>query len=288
MATNHYFKNFNSFPQQELLNSLTKEVIQMSGINVLYLKGSATSSIKDTLLNEETLVVYKSAYEIEMYINTTTGFEGGGDISSKFGLEIQDELILIVNKERFTEETFIANPREGDLIYFPLGRGIFQIKFVEHENPFYSLGKNTVYELTCELFKYSNEEFDIPAIESGSLFDKVERENSTTTEITFPSNASTVFKIGETVFQGADLENSTARAKVASQDGNKINIYRIRGSFVENIDIQSTKSSLVVNLDSIDDQVISTSEFDDNKEFETEGDSILDFSEIDPWSEGDL
>ena len=58
--------------------------------------------------------------------------------------------------------------------------------------------------------------------------------------------------------------------------------------FVENIDIQSTKSSLVVNLDSIDDQVISTSEFDDNEEFETEGDNILDFSEIDPWSEGDL
>ena len=71
-------------------------------------------------LNEETLVVYKNAYEIEMYINTTTGFEGGGDISSKFGLEIQDELILIVNKERFTEETFTANPRSWASLTFSL------------------------------------------------------------------------------------------------------------------------------------------------------------------------
>ena len=293
MATNAFFKNFNSFPQQELLNSLTKEIIQLSGIDVLYLPRNESSS-KDTILNEDPLVSYTSAKQIEMYINTATGFEGGGDVASKFGLDIQDELILVVNKERFTEEVFIANPREGDLIYLPLGKGLFQIKFVEHENPFYSLGKNTVHELTCELFRYSNERFDVQGIESGAIFDKIERDNATTIELTFPSSAGTLFTQGETVFQGEDLTNATVTAKVATQVSNTLNVYRVSGTFVTNEDIKGNVSNTVINLDSISDQAISTSEFDDNEEFELEADGIngeegiLDFSETDPWSERDI
>tara|TARA_B110000495_G_scaffold196143_1_gene204609 strand:- start:19 stop:882 length:864 start_codon:yes stop_codon:yes gene_type:complete len=287
MATNHFFKNFNSFPQQQLLNNLTKEVIQMSGIDVLYLPRIA-SSTKDTLLNEDSLVSYSNAYQIEMYINTTTGFEGGGDIASKFGLDILDELILVVNKERFSEEAPLANPREGDLIYLPLGKGLFTVKFVEHENPFYSLGKNTVHELSCELFRYSNEQFNISAEESGSIFNKIERQHATSVQLEFPSNSATVWRENEIIFQGEDLASATVTGKVASQVGNKINVYRVLGNFVVGNDIKGNLSDIVTNLNSIDDQVMSTSEFDDNEEFETEGDNILDFSEIDPWSEGDL
>ena len=97
MAPNHYFKNFNSFPQQELLNSLSKEVIQMGVIDVLYLP-RFSSNIKDTILNEDALVSYNAAYQIEMYVNTPDGFGGSGDTLSKFGLDMQDELILIVHK----------------------------------------------------------------------------------------------------------------------------------------------------------------------------------------------
>ena len=165
---------------------------------------------------------------------------------------------------------------------------MFTIKFVEHEKPFYSLGKNTVFELSCELFTYSNERFDIVGRESGAVFDKIERDNSITTELTFPSNSETIFRQSEIVFQGESLANATATAKVADQRNNKIDIYRVVGNFVVNEDIKTNISNLSVNLDSIDDQVISTSEFSDNKEFETDGDNILDFSEIDPWSEGDL
>ena len=92
-------------------------------------------------------------------------------------LSVRDELILTISKERF--EDFIApfmaglddetgegeiilstRPREGDLVYFPLGQRIFEVKFVEHENPFFQLGKNYVYELKCELFEYEDEVLD--------------------------------------------------------------------------------------------------------------------------------
>ena len=287
MATNHYFKNFNSFPQQELLNSLSKEVIQMGGIDVLYLP-RFSSNIKDTILNEDALVSYNAAYQVEMYVNTPDGFGGSGDTLSKFGLDMQDELILIVHKERFKDETMVLAPREGDLIYFPLGKTMYSIKFVEHEQPFYTLGKNTVFEITAETFRYSNEMFNIPDEEAGDLFTKIERENATTTQFTFPSNATTVFRIGETIYQGNDISSATAKAKVASQDTNRIHVYRIEGVFNINENITGQKSLITTSLSSIDDMVMQTSEFDDNKEFEIEGDDILDFSEIDPWSEGDI
>ena len=223
-----------------------------------------------------------------MYVNTPDGYGGSGDTLSKFGLDIQDELILIVNKERFKDETFINEPREGDLIYFPLGKALFIIKYVEHEQPFYTLGKTNVFELTAETFRYSNERFNISGEEGGSIFDKIERDNATTVEFTFPSNSSTIFRDGEIIFQGVDLENATAKARVSNQNGNKLFVYRIEGQFQLNESITGEESETTTTLITIDDQVISTSEFDDNKEFEVEGDDILDFSEIDPWSEGDI
>jgi hypothetical protein len=284
MPTNQFFKNFNSFPQQELLNSLTKEVIQINGIDVLYLE--RTEVKRDDILNEDALSKFTKTREVEMYINTPEGFGGAGDMVSKFGLDVQDELILIVNKERFTEEVFNAAPKEGDLIYFPLGKGLYEIKFVEHEKPFYSLGKNTVYELTCELFRYSNQVFDIEEIEQGAIFDKIERENSTTIELTLAG--SEAYQVSEIVFQGSSIATSVVTAKVASQEGNKLNVYRVSGSFATGTDVVGAKSNTSLDLISVDDQVSSSTEYDDNKIFETDGDNILDFSEVDPWSEGDL
>ena len=284
MPTNQYFKNFNSFPQQELLNDLTKEVIQINGIDVLYLERITVK--RDNILDEDALSKFTRTREVEMYINTPEGFGGAGDVVSKFGLDVQDELILIVNKERFVEEVFSGAPREGDLIYFPLGKGLYEVKFVEHEKPFYSLGKNTVYEITCELFRYSNQIFDIPPIEQGEIFDKIERENSPSIELTM--SGSELYRASETVFQGSSIATSVVTAKVASQEGNKLNVYRVSGNFATGTDVVGATSNTSLNLVSIDDQVSASTGYDDNKIFETDGDSILDFSEIDPWSEGDL
>ena len=284
MATNNYFKNFNSFPQQELLNSLTKEVIEIGGIDMLYLKRTAGS--KDSIFNENPTARFTSCLQVEMYINTPEGFGGAGDAVSKFGLDVQDELILIVNKERFVEAIVQDVPKEGDLVYLPLGKGLYEIKFVEDEKPFYSLGKNSVFEITCELFRYNNELFDIPPEEMGTIFDKVERENATTRQ--FRMGGASNYTNSETVFQGTTLETATATAKVSSQDGTLLQVYRVAGNFQTGVDVVGSVSEESNSLVSIDDQIISTSEYDDNKEFETDGDNILDFSEIDPWSEGDI
>jgi len=289
MATNNYFKNFNSFPQQELLNSLTREVIQMSGIDILYL---VRTSVKiDDILNEDVLARFESAVEIEMYVNTPEGFEGAGDVATKFGLDVQDELNMIVNKERFFKETGMAAPREGDLIYLPLDRNLFEIKFVEDEKPFYPLGKNTVYELTCEKFVYSQEEFALPDDGTGTMeiFDKYERKNAITTQLTVAAG-SLLYKPDETVYQGTSLAAATATAQVAdfNDSSGVLNIFHVNGDFGTGQNIIGVKSATTRNVIKVDDQTQASSEYSDNITYETDGDNILDFSEIDPWSEGDL
>ena len=108
---------------------------------------------------------------IEAYVDTYDGYAGAGDVLTKFGMSLRDEVTLTISKERFEE--FIApfmdadddielssRPREGDLVFFPLGQRLFEIKFVEHEEPFYQLGSNYVYKLKCELFEYEDEVID--------------------------------------------------------------------------------------------------------------------------------
>jgi hypothetical protein len=289
MATNNYFKNFNSFPQQELLNSLTREVIQMSGIDILYL---VRTSVKiDDILNEDVLSKYESAVEIEMYINTPEGFGGAGDIATKFGLDVQDELNMIVNKERFFKETGMAAPREGDLIYLPLDRNLFEIKFVEDEKPFYPLGKNTVYELTCEKFVYSQEEFALPDDGTGTkeIFDKYERKNAITMQLKVAAG-SLLYKADETIYQGASLAGATATAQVADFNDTTgvLNVFHVTGDFGVGQNVIGVKSAATRSITNIDEQTQTSSEYSDNITFETEGDGVLDFSELDPWSEGDL
>ena len=290
MPVNNYFRNFNSFPQQELLNALTKEVIEINGIEIMYVVRESTSE-KDTIYNEEPTSRFISVRKVEMYINTPEGFEGSGDAVSKFGLDIQDELNLIVNKERFLEEVSLRVPREGDLIYLPLGKGLYEIKFVEHEKPFYTLGKNTVYELNCESFRYNNQLFDVSVDEMGAVFDKIERQNAVTRRFSVGTafNDSEKFVLSETITG----QSSGATAKVSSMAGTLLDVYRVSGAFqdgetIQGVGVNSRGSDHTNTIQSQDDQVISTSEYDDNKIFETEGDNILDFSEIDPWSEGDL
>jgi hypothetical protein len=143
----------------------------MYGIDVIYIPRKFVN--KKTIIQEVQTSKFDDNYAIEAYVNTYDGYGGAGDILTKFGMSLRDELLITISKERF--EDFIApfltgsdpdeielssRPREGDLIYFPLGQRIFEVKFVEHEQPFYQLGKLYVYELKCELFEYEDEVLD--------------------------------------------------------------------------------------------------------------------------------
>ena len=160
MAKNSYFRDVSS--ENDLLHDLTIESIKIHGRDMVYIPRTLVN--EDQLFSEDTISKFENGVEIEMYINSIDGFGGDGDFISKFGLEIRDSVELIVSKRRF-EESFshdgtIIRPREGDLIFFPLSKGLFEIKFVEHENPFYQLGKLYTYRLSCELFRYSHEKLD--------------------------------------------------------------------------------------------------------------------------------
>ena len=168
----------------------------MYGMDVYYIP--RTFIREATIMREVTSSEFRSYFIIEAYLNNFDGYGGQGDIMSKFGIQVKDEVTLTLSRERY--ENYIApflnsrmlylmntqknegslinihRPREGDLIYFPLGRRLFEIKFVEHEQPFYQLGKGYTYELQCELFEYEDEildttidEIDTTIIKKGDL-----------------------------------------------------------------------------------------------------------------------
>jgi hypothetical protein len=169
MALNPFFLH-GSQSEQRLVQELINEQLRMYGIEVIYIPRKFVK--KETILKEISSSKFDDNYAIEAYINNYDGYTGQGDILSKFGVSLKDELNLVISKERF--EDFIApflnindpeielatRPREGDLVYFPLGQRLFEVKFVEHESSFYQLGKLYTYELKCELFEYEDEVLD--------------------------------------------------------------------------------------------------------------------------------
>lgn len=160
--------------EQRLIEDLIIESIRIHGLDVWYMP--RTLGALDDLLNEDDLPVFNSAYMVEMYVKNVEGFEGDGDFLSKFGLQIRDSMTLTISMRKFTEDVGSYDdqirPREGDLIYFPLNRKIFQVKHVEHEAIFYQMGALQTYDLRVELFEYSNELFSTGVAEIDTLLDK--------------------------------------------------------------------------------------------------------------------
>ena len=165
---NPFFLNGSS-GEQNLIQSLINEQLMMYGVEVYYLPRQYVTS--NTVIQEVIQSEFNNAYPIEAYLDNYEGYTGQGTLLSKFGIENKDDLQLIISKERY--ENYITplikdipnielstRPKEGDLIYFPLGDRLFEIKFVEHEQPFYQLKKTYVYELRCELFRYEDEVID--------------------------------------------------------------------------------------------------------------------------------
>jgi len=167
MALNPFFLQ-GSAGEQRLVQELINEQLKIYGVEVIYIPRKIVR--QNTIIREIVSSKFDDNYAIEAYVNTYDGYGGAGDILTKFGMSLRDELLITISKERFEDfiSTFLnsaseeeinlaSRPREGDLVYFPLGQRIFEVKFVEHEKPFYQLGKTYVYELKCELFEYEDE-----------------------------------------------------------------------------------------------------------------------------------
>lgn len=172
MATNFYFNNFTNSMEQDLIEDLIIESIRIHGNDVWFIPRTLVA--KDDLLNEDDLSKFSECYMVEMYIKNVEGFEGEGDFLSRFGLQIRDSITFTVAQRVFEQEVGnrqeVVRPNEGDLIYFPLNKKMFEVSFVEHEAIFYQMGQLQTYDLRCELFEFSQERFDTGNAEIDNLF----------------------------------------------------------------------------------------------------------------------
>jgi len=178
--------------EQKLYESIVIESLKMYGQDVYYLPRDIVS--EDTILGDDITSSFNSAYKVEMYIENIDGFDGEGDLFTKFGVQIRDAATFVVARLRWSStvgrrdnDINSIRPREGDLIYLPLSNSLFEIMHVEHEQPFYQLSNLPVYKLRCELFEYSSEAFstsvaDIDSIQE--LYDYIYRLSFTQTTAT--------------------------------------------------------------------------------------------------------
>ena len=282
MPTNVFF-NHAVGTEQHLYEDLVVESMRFYGHETFYLPREVVE--EDTILNEDVQSTFGDAYSVEMYLENTEGFEGEGDLFSKFGVQVKDQATFVIALR--TWERFISldsnlatslRPNEGDLIYFPLSGSMFEIKFVEHENPFYQVGKLFVFKMQCELFEYSGEDFDTGM----GTIDVIENQNAYALDLTMNSGSGS-YTINEPV-----TLNGTVVGEVSAWSGatEKLNLVHNTSTLAVGDTIVGSTSGTSRTINSITD--VMTMENDgqaQNKDFEDKADGYLDFSETNPFGE---
>ena len=282
MPTNVFFNHAVS-TEQHLYEDLVVESLRIYGHETYYLPREVIE--EDTILGEDVQSKFGDAYSVEMYLENTDAFEGEGDLFSKFGVQVKDQATFVISLR--TWERFISldsnlatslRPNEGDLIYFPMSGSIFEIKFVEHENPFYQVGKLFVFKMQCELYEYSGEDFDtgidtIDIVEDQQAYQIVLNMDSTGTG-NYTANESLTrdgINVGEVV-------SWTPSSHKLSLKDNTTTL--LVGDTIVGANGASYDISSIVDVLSFDNDGNAQ-----NKDFEDNADNYLDFSETNPFGE---
>lgn len=197
---NPYFR-YDIKSEQNLYEDIIIESLKIYGQDVYYLPRDIIN--EDKILGEDVPSRFNSSYKIEMYIENTEGFDGEGDLFTRFGIEIRDQASLVVSRRRwdsvvrsYDNDINAPRPAEGDLLYIPFSHKLFQIMHVEHEQPFFQVTNLPIYKLRCELFEYNDQDFDTGIEE----IDDIEAQNAYEYLLTLDS-ASAGYVIGENVSQ---------------------------------------------------------------------------------------
>jgi hypothetical protein len=296
MALNPYIRvNSKTYiPEQNLVEELTVEAIKIYGHEMYYIPRSMVT--KDDLFGESRYSRFTAFKMIEMYMDTTTAFEGG-DMFTKFGFEIRDSVKFSVSKKRFKRETGMARPLEGDLLYLPISKGLFEVKFVEHENPFYQVGKLFSYQLTCELFQYSEEDFNTGIPELDAVNDEAGYKINLDLGGIYGGGS---FAKGDLVYQHEDgsptggTASASARAVVQSYDAyadpNRISLSDVVGTWYEALDqggtayIAKGDNTAYAPITSRDDTMGILDEAK-NDQIQSEADTVFNFDETNPFGD---
>ena len=283
MATNSFFTQ-GTTGEQDLVGSLVTEQIKMFGKDVYYIPRTLVD--RDSVFEEDSLSAFNGAYLIEAYIEDATGFRGDGDMFSKFGVRISDQVTFIISRERFTAAVddnaqliVEGRPNEGDLIHLPMANKTFEIQFVEHEVPFYQLGKVHVWGLRCELFEYSDEDFNTGVTEVDAL--EVNFANAVT--INVADGGTGDFVAGEIVTGGNS--NVTAEVKTWNSATRQLVVYNRSGIFSIPETITGNTSGAAWTSATYNTLNNMNSETDQNFTLETQADAILDFTESNPFAD---
>jgi hypothetical protein len=302
MSTNFYFNNFPQHQvtsEQLLVEDLVIEAMQIHGMDVYYLpRSTRENSNFDMLYGEDTLKQYRTAVGIEMYLENVTGMDGEGDFISKFGLEIRDEVTMLVSRRRFAMSVNQLRPLEGDLIYIPMLQNFFEITFVEHENNqamFYTLGRGRggnvyLYAMKMKQFVFSNEIIQTGIDEiDGQIFDAYPRATLALANTTvFPASTGQ-FVSGEIIYQGSSLATANAQAIVHSYTPDiSVSIIQVQGQFASGNVTGNTSGALRSVIVYNDNTEVGNDIFEDiadNTRLQTEGNDIIDFTEHNPFGE---
>lgn len=296
MATNIYFSQ-KVHSEQNLYEDIVIESLKMYGQDVYYLPRDIVN--EDRVFGDDVPSRFNSSYKVEMYIENTEGFDGEGDLFTKFGVEIRDQATFVVARRRWTttvnrfdNDINSERPREGDLVYLPLSNSMFQIMAVEHEQPFYQLSNLSVYKLRAELFEYNDEDLDTGV----DAIDDIERDYAYEYLLTLDS-ASSGFTIGETVNQTlasgvimsgevagfSDSDNVLKLIHIGANDGKYHEFVSGRQLIgTTDINLGGGKSIATVSSISEDNQI---SQNEQNSDFSGLIDDFLDFSESNPFGD---
>lgn len=288
MATNHYFSQ-KVRSEQDLYEDIIIESLKIYGQDVYYLPRDIVN--EDRILGDDVPSRFNSSYKIEMYIENVEGFDGEGDLFTKFGVEIRDQATFIVSRKRwansvarYDNELSSVRPLEGDLIYLPLSNKLFQIMQVEHEQPFYQLSNLPTYKLRTELFEYNDEDLDtgidaIDVIERAYAYEYLLTLDSASNGFIIGETATQTFSTGVTmqgeISKWSDSDNILGLIHVGASDG----LYH---TFTTNTQITSLTSVATVTLVTEDNQISSNEQ---NTDFDTIGDGFLDFTESNPFGD---
>ena len=276
------FRAIGSAQEQKTIENLIVETIEIYGQDIYYVPRTIVN--KDTVFGEDSDTKFESAKAIRAYVNNVEGWEGQGELLSKFGVRIEDKTTFIFSRDKFKEhvdDSTVLNvegrPNEGDLIWFPTTKHLFQIMFVEAEKPFYQLGKGYVWECQCELFEYSDEEIDTGITD----LDNIETAFANAITVGLVAGGSGTFAAGETVTGGTS--NVTAEVKSFDASTRTLIVINRSGTFSVPETITGGTSSASWTTATYNTINNTNSEYDQNNDFETADNDIIDFTETNPF-----
>lgn len=287
MATNPYFRK-TVRSEQTLIDDLSIEVIKIHGYDMIYLPRTLVR--EDELFGEDRSPSrFSSGTEIEMLVESVDGFEGDGEIFARFGLEIKHNIILLVSKTRFEQELACHNltePREGDLLYFPISNGFFEIDFVERHSPFFQLSKINTFKLTCSAFRYTGENFNT----GWSKLDGLTSDHRTKLQkLTLGTGVGNYIE-GELVLQEGGGSTISALVQEWNSSTKILEVSGVTGTFQFSgypvFGVSSGAEYLLGNTAEQTNTEIVPGFNNDNLGFERE--NLIDFTDTDPFSQGDL